>query len=395
MQSNKLRMAIRATAAATIFGLASQAGAVDFKAGDYDMSIYGYARLNATYDIDEDVSTGRGTRSVDYSKINTGDAENDEATGHFGADAVQSRLGFRVMTPQGVKINLEGDFRGNSGTSNGNIRIRHAYGVYNGVLLGRTWSNSTSFTANTSQLDFDGVPGANGLQSRVSQARYTTGGLSVSLEQPLGSLSTADGPDDGTAPDSVSRKDSMPVATIRLEQGAGGLKYTAGALVRQIGYDTGTADDSEIGFAAFLGAKMSVTDMVSIQGSVNYADGATAYLYRSGNNFAAIDAYVDANGDVETVSGYSGSLGASFDLGGGRSINAVYGMSDTDLEDAFNAGAVAATDNEVNSMIAVNYQWSPVENVNMGVQYGYHEAEDVNGDDGDASRLHFAAQYNF
>jgi len=46
MQNNKLRMAIRATAAVTVLGLASQAQAFSFTAGDVEASIYGYARLN-------------------------------------------------------------------------------------------------------------------------------------------------------------------------------------------------------------------------------------------------------------------------------------------------------------------------------------------------------------
>ena len=180
MQSNKLRMAIRATAAIAVFGMAGQVGAVDFTAGDYDMAVYGYARLNATYDIDEDVA-GRGTRSANFSKINTGADEDNEVSGHFGADAFQSRLGFRVMTPEGVKIVVEGDFRGTRGDSTGDLRLRHAYGEYNGVLIGRNWSNYLSFVGNTSQLEFDGVPANAGYQFRASQVRYTTGPLSVSL----------------------------------------------------------------------------------------------------------------------------------------------------------------------------------------------------------------------
>ncbi|MFT7337508.1 MAG: hypothetical protein ACI92B_000830, partial [Marinobacter maritimus] len=39
MQSNKLRMAIRATAAVAVFGLAGQAGAVSFDAGGWNTSV--------------------------------------------------------------------------------------------------------------------------------------------------------------------------------------------------------------------------------------------------------------------------------------------------------------------------------------------------------------------
>ncbi|ERS85970.1 hypothetical protein Q672_16635 [Marinobacter sp. EVN1] len=39
MQNNKLRMAIRATAAMTVLGLASQAQAFNLNAGDVDASV--------------------------------------------------------------------------------------------------------------------------------------------------------------------------------------------------------------------------------------------------------------------------------------------------------------------------------------------------------------------
>lgn len=384
MKKNMLRMAIRSTAVAAMMGVAAQAGAVDFKAGGYDMSIYGYARLNATYDIDENIATSRGTRSANYGAINTGAAEDNEVTGHFGADAVQSRLGFRVMTPEGVKINLEGDFRGNSGTSNGNLRLRHAYGEYNGVMMGRYWSNYNSFVGNTSQLDFDGVPGTAGFQSRTSQVRYTTGPLSFSLEQPNAGIASG-----------VATKTSLPAITARLDNSAGGLSYSVAAIARQVEYDTGTADDSVIGFGAFAAAKLALSNTISIQGALNFSEGANGYLYRSGNNFFAPDAYVDGNGDLETISGYGGTLGVSVDTGNGSSVNVLYGTAMTDLDDALAAGAVAGSDNESNSMAAVNYQWTPVKSVTMGVQYAYHMVEDINDDDGDASRLHFSAQYNF
>ena len=50
---------------------------------------------------------------------------------------------------------------------------------------------------------------------------------------------------------------------------------------------------------------------------------------------------------------------------------------------------------ETNTMAMINYQWSPVKAVTMGVEYSYFMVEEVDGDDGDASRLMFAAQYNF
>lgn len=125
MQSNKLRMAIRATAAAAVLGVAGQAGAVSFTAGDYDMAVYGYARLNASYDIDSDQALS--TRSGSYAGLAGND---DAAEGHFGADAFQSRIGVKATSPEGVMVNVEGDFRGSGGGSSppaSRLRFLHGH----------------------------------------------------------------------------------------------------------------------------------------------------------------------------------------------------------------------------------------------------------------------------
>ncbi|BFN13112.1 DcaP family trimeric outer membrane transporter [Marinobacter sp. RI1] len=385
MQSNKLRMAIRATAAATVLGMASQAGAVSFSAGDYDVNVYGYARLNASYDVDSDQSLS--TRSGSYDGLAGND---DAADGHFGADAVQSRLGFKTTSPEGLNVTVEGDFRP------GNLRLRHAFGEYNGVLMGQTWSNFTSFVGNTSTLDFDSLPGLAGLQGRVAQARYTTGPLSFSLEEYSANI-VANGVDDDGDPilDSDGTKKGMPALTARIEDSAGGLSYSAAVLAQQVGYDDGDDDENAFGFATFVAAKMALTDMITVQGTMSYTNGANSYLYRSGDNFGAASAYVDGSGDVETLAGYGGSIGAGINLGGGRSVNIGYGLVTVDWDDAEDDGLLVDGESETNQAIMANYKWTPLKNVMMGVEYQFLKRENVDGTDGDASRLLFAAQYNF
>jgi len=380
MQSNKLRMAIRATAAVAVFGVAGQASAVSFSAGDYDVSVYGFARMNASYDVDSDQALS--TRSGSFEDL----ADNDnEPDGHFGADAFQSRIGLTTVSPEGVKVNVEGDFRG--GDDGGSLRLRHAYGEYNGVLMGQTWSNFNSFVGNTSTLDFDSLPGLAGLQGRVAQARYTTGPLSFSLEQPQNSLID---PADADA----DTKDGMPAITARFEESQGGLSYSAAVLAHQVGYDTGAIDDDAFGFATFVAAKMALTDMITLQGTLTYTDGANSYLYRSGENFGAASAYVNGN-SLETISGYGGSIGAGINLGGGRSINIGYGYVEVDWDDAVDDGVAVGGESEKNQAVMANYQWTPVKNVMMGVEYQFLKRENVDGTDGDANRILFAAQYNF
>jgi len=362
MQSNKLRMAIRATAAAAILGTAAQAQAFNFSAGDVDASVYGYARLNMSYDMDENVANT--VQSGGFPTI----PNNDVAEGHFGASAAQSRLGVRATNSDGVTVNVEGDFYGGNG-----FRLRHAYGSYKGILAGQTWSNYSSFVGNTPTLDFSSGPGLAGYQSRTAQLRYTTGPVSVSIEDPQTRGIT-------------DSRDSTPAFTARFEDSAGGLSYSTAAVVKQGTSDDGTQDDSVMGYAVFGAAKLAVTNMISIQGAVNYSDGANGYLYRSGGD----DVYVDGNGDLESLSGIGGALGASFDLGSGRSINVMHGMTQLDVDDLNDPNAT-----ETNQATFVNYRWTPVKNVMMGVEYARWATEDQGGDDADANRLMFAAQYNF
>ena len=392
MQSNKLRFAIRATAAAAVMGAASQASAVTLNVGDdVEASLYGYARLNMSYDINDNraVSTRAGSFTPG----------NEDVEGHFGADAQQSRVGINVKHASGVSVTVEGDFRG-SGNSAGSLRLRHGYGEYMGVLAGRTWSNYNSFVGNTANLDFDGLAGAAGAQDRTEQVRYTSGPLSVSIEDPLSQTVAgdptviADPKNEDPYAASKKTRTSAPSFTARFESSAGAIAYSAAAVVNQITYDTGAADDSAFGYGVFGAAKFKVTDLISIQGALNYTDGASGYLWRSGSNYTGPSAYLDGD-SLETIAGYGGTIGVSLGLGDGSSVNVGYGMTKLDLDDASKANAVADSAPEQNQNAMVNYMWTPVKNVMMGVQYTYLDQETYGGNSSDANRLMFAAQYSF
>ena len=357
MQNNKLRMAIRATAAVAAFGMAAQAQAFSFSAGDVDAEMYGYVRANFAYDIDEEVADDSASGSFP-----TG----SDVDGHFNASAEQSRVGIKATNSEGVMINVEGDFFG------GDFRLRHAYGTYQGILAGQTWSNFNSFVGVTPSVDFSGAAGLAGLQGRATQLRYTTGPVSVALEEPMGSITPA------------GEKDGMPALTARLEDSAGNLSYSAAALVKQNKYDTGAQDDSAVGYGMFGAGKVQLSDMISIQGSVTYTDGANSYNFRSG----ATDAF-DDNGDLETVSSLGGVIGTSIGLGQGRSVNIQHGMVKNDVDD------LAATTTETNQTTFVNYMWKPADSVTMGAEYQYWKTETEGGNSEDANRVMFMAQYNF
>lgn len=360
--------------AAAGVSLSPIASAVSFEAGEAEVSVYGFAQLNAVYDFNEDI--GGGTQAGDFSKLT--DADN-VPEGHFDADAQQSRLGVSVNHANGVKVVVEGDFHGGSG---GDLRLRHAYGSYKNWTVGKTWSNYNSWTGWTPTLDFDSSAGAPGVQDRVEQVRYTDGSLSVALEKDYWPNLSG-----GTS------KSSLPTFTARYEGSASdGVNFVVAGLARQLTHDTGVQDDSAIGMGAFTGVDVNL-GAVTLHGVINYSNGANGYLYRSGNNFIGTDAYLH-NGSLETVSAYGGSIGLSTKVGEGD-LNLVYGTVKMDLDDMSDDVGVAAGTHESNTNMFVNYQWYPVDNVMMGVELGYFQADYYGGGDADAMRVMYSTRYSF
>lgn len=391
MNKNVPALAIRLTSVGVALGIASTPlAAIEFEAGDFTVDLYGYARLNAVYDIDQDIGLDTQAGHFPYLFDNDNGAE-----GHFDADAQQSRLGFVTTHANGLAITLEGDFRG------GTFRLLRAFGEYGNWQAGRNWSNYTSFVGWTPTLDFDGLAGLAGIQDRAAQVRYSTGPWSFSLEDPTFQR-VGDAGDDPGNPDVIGsddQKQSLPVLTARYETGiADGIEFSAGALVQQISVDGGDGgiEDEAIGVAGYLATDVSLSDTITIHAVINATEGANGYLYRSGNSgFGAEDAYLDGD-SLETIAGYGGTIGVSAEVGIGT-LNAGYGLVRVDWDDAeddYGSGAVAGR-HETNDNAFVNYQWNPIEQIMLGVEYGYFHSETQGGDDADAHRVMFASQYSF
>ncbi|WP_020407850.1 DcaP family trimeric outer membrane transporter [Hahella ganghwensis] len=368
-----MQKTILVVAVGVLSGTSQLSSAFDIDAGDVQASIYGYAQLNAVYDINEDIGTS--TQAGSFGSLTDGD---NDVEGHFDADALQSRLGVSVTHKNGVKAVVEGDFR----TSN--LRLRHAYGSYNNWIIGKTWSNYNSWTGWTPTLDFDSLAGSPGVQDRTEQVRYTRGAFSVSAEKDY--FPNIDNY-------SSSTKTSVPTFTARYESSiSDSVNVVVAGLVRRLSFDDGMTDESALGYGTFAGASVKLGEF-SIQGAFNYSDGANAYLYRSGNDFGGIDAYV-FNGSLETVTGYGGTLGVSTSIGSG-SLNIAYGMATMDLDDYDNDVGVAVGTHETNTNMFINYQWKPMDNVMMGVELARFETDFYGAGSADASRVMYSARYSF
>jgi hypothetical protein len=102
----------------------------------------------------------------------------DEAAGkgkRTSFTANTSRLNFEVRTPAGasqMRAFIEGDFYGTDGSDKRtSFRLRHAYAQYHGMLVGQTWSTFSDPAADHQDMDFEGINGENVI--RQPQFRYT------------------------------------------------------------------------------------------------------------------------------------------------------------------------------------------------------------------------------
>lgn len=376
MHNNKLKRLMLASTTAALLGAGVNASAFSLSTDTVDASLYGYLRLNASYDFDQNIASP--ARTGQFSGLGPA---GEDVKGHFGASAHQSRIGLRVNTQTGMKFNIEGDFRG----ANGTFRVRHAYGEYKGFLAGQTWTNFLSFRGFTPSLDVDSHPGVAGFIGRVGQVRYTTGGFSIAAEENRAAV---------VGSSDVRR--GLPTFTARFEESLGGLNYALGGLLQEVTVDDGSIDESELGYIMFVGASWPVTSKLTLHAAANYSDGANMYLYRSGENFGGEDGYFDGTG-ITTIKGYSGTLGASFDVATDRKINLAYGMTELDWDDALDdlGAATIGGKSERNEKAMINYQWFPVSNVMVGVEFAHLRRENVDGNSYDANRLMFAAQFSF
>jgi len=413
MTRNILKNTALVSVTALALAAAGSASAVEFKAGHTTFTIYGYAKFSVIYDVDSNLGTFGINNNVTLNRDSS-----DESTGHFKMQAVESRIGFITDTDTGmgnVRTLIEGDFlaggaglpRANAPDNRGNFRVRRAFGEWNGILAGQEWSNFSSFVGVTPALDLFGQIGS-GHIARQAQIRYTSGPLSVALEEPrsqfIGGSAIAYSVinDDGDIGSSnAASRSRLPDLTIRLEDRNGNMRYSFAGVARQIGFEgtylngdgeNANGNDTAFGYGVSFQGKLQLSPGFSIQGGASYGDGISGYIRQA---FIFAPAYVDASGRVKTIQVAHGSIGASLAAGPGA-INLSYSIAQADVDDQVNdTAATARGTTESIESAHLNYIWSPVRNVSYGIEASYHTRTVQSGAFGDALRLQGMARYTF
>ncbi|EAZ97179.1 DcaP family trimeric outer membrane transporter, partial [Marinobacter sp. ELB17] len=380
---------------------ASQAASSDgIKIGNTTVDIGGYVKLDMIYDFDQALGDSLFVAGLDTA--------NNESNGVFRAHARQSRISIGTITPTDagvVKTRFEGDFFGGGGnevfSNSSGLRIRHAYGELGGLLAGQTWSNFMHFTAYPSTVDFDGPVGVSFI--RQAQVRYTMpmggGALSVSAEN-------------AETTGFEGSRDVLPDFTARYKWAGDGGGFEFAGLARQLQSDSAVGDDSAFAYGLMLAGRLNVTNSTTLMAGAIFGDGVGRYIYSSfSNNVSANqdgqlsdptdptsglnrsgigEAYIDANGDLETIEAFGFNVAVSQKWTPKFTSGLSYGRVEGDQPDNL-------FPNSFETLQSVHFSnfYQIADPVTLGLELSFADKELMNGESSDNTRLQASAQFSF
>ncbi|MBF4519820.1 DcaP-like protein [Acinetobacter towneri] len=368
-QIAQVQQAKPAASASALSSLKSKSGA--------DVSIYGFVRGDANYII----------KGAD-NDFNSASASKEEASDKLRATAKVTRLGLDFNTPVGdnkVGGKVEVDFA----SAAENLRIRHAYLTFNDWLFGQTTSSFASVHA-PEMIDFSTNIGGSGGSARVPQVRYSqklapATQLFVSAEEG-NSKATKDG--------DLSYR--LPVLTAKVTQGFAEGKGLASARALVEHYKSDEANDDKTGWGAALGANYQVAEPLKVSADVAYMKGNSNHLYGSNSAYSVVGNSIEQNEAVAV------QVGATYKFSPQLRSTLAYGalFADDGTDYARAAAAVPNTNananaNEKVQQAWINFIYSPVKPVDLGIEYINGERETFAGEKFSDDRVGFMARYSF
>jgi len=365
----------------------------------------GFIKFDAMFSQYSDGSRANLSVGDDFLVPSTIATGNGSAGGDtvFDSNAKFSRLNFTTMTDTEagqVKSFIEMDF--NSGnderlTNQASNGLRHAFFSLtkedgSSILTGQTWSTFFNTGALPEAVDFVG-PTSGTIFVRQPQVRYTMpmagGKLMVAAENPsVGFYDDRGGNGAGSAEGNNIDNATLPDLIARFDSSASGINYSAAVMLRQIGYNDGTNDESESGFALTFSGKYAFDNGDDIK-----------FMLSNGNlgRYIALNAFRDggikADGsiDLNTVTG--AYIAYKHNWSDKLRSTAMYAFSDAD-----NSSEIDLSNDDITKSINninVNLMYSPAPKLTFGAEYQMAERETEAGTSGDLSRLQFTSKWAF
>jgi uncharacterized coiled-coil protein SlyX len=327
----------------------------------------------------------------------TDDAAGKGPRTNFSANT--SRFSFEMRTPTGagqLRTYIEGDFYGsNFADQNVNFRLRQAYAQFHGVLAGQTWSTFSDPAASPLDMDFEGINSENVV--RQPQIRYThqvRDDLTVAVAAETPAVSITGGQGVNQIPDLVGR-------TVWKFRETGQLQ--AAVVLRQI---RGELDAPLTGTGSCFAWGGTLSGIVPIRRSglsdrfvfqLNFGEGIGRYI-NDLNSLGGQDAAFDpVNGNLYALP----AAGIYLDYEHTwkewtvtRKMNlrsaVIYSFVAVDNLDFQTGVAYHQTSRLTGSLV-----FSPIERIDVGVEYLYGTRENKDGQKASADQIQVVGIFRF
>lgn len=377
------------------------------------LRIYGFAELNAVKEFKGDNSANDYSTAAQYAPINDS-IGNGKRTGVSYLTARTSRFGLEAATPTAygpLGIKIEGDFNneprtGNSAVSGSagniytqawtnsyNLRLRHAYGQFGGLLVGQTWSTFMDLDNSPETGDFNGPPGSTSLRQPQVRYAYGTkdmGTFTVALENSVSYLL------DNTGSAVTQGFSKVPDLIGRWDKGFGWGSMS----VRGVSHELRVNDGAGLAVSK-RGYGLASTAFVKMRDAKDFASVAVTYGKGIGRYFNGIEGAAFDGADIllekalGVVVGYqykaSDVLRANFVLGWQRNYDNAY--TEFARTNGLDVGQYGI--NRRIYQAHLGFIYNPIKNVDFGAEYIFGQRETLAGEKGDLSRLNLSAKYYF
>ena len=373
-----------------------------FRSGNTAIRLGGYVKLLATSTHYSDGEVATNSLGRDFYLPQTIPTGGQPSAHDTDFTAKQSRFWLSLdsgVAGHALKGYLEFDFQtspgtqGSQRTTNGyNPALRRAYLQLDRWTFGQDWTTFQYTGALPESTDY--VGGAEGtVFVRQPLIRYSA---------PVGAGTTLhislENPESGTASQGLptlteNGDDRLPDLALRLAHTGRRAELSLATLVRQVRVENAGVSTQASGWGISAGGKLflNADKTGDVRAMVTYGRNIGRYV---GLNFAPDAVYVPATNTLEPASVLAVIGAVRVPLATGLRANVMGSYQRVDYPGALSAASLAGFNRQAWSA-AANLFYSPVRNVDLGIEYRHGERKLVSGADGSTDRIEVAAKYSF
>lgn len=373
-----------------------------FKSGATTIKLGGYVKLIASSSHYSDGEVASNSLGRDFYLPQTIPTGGMPSAHDVDLSAKQSRFWLNMDTnvaDHAVKGYLELDFQTAPGTqatqrtTNGyNPSLRRAYLQVDRWTFGQDWSTFQYIGALPESTDY--VGGAEGtVFVRQALVRYSAP-LAKGMTLHLG----VENPESGTAnigsPALIENGDDrLPDFTARLAYVGKFGEVSLAGLARQVRLENSGISDQAAGFGVSAGGKLFLNEAKTgdVRVMVTYGRNVGRYV---GLNFAPDAVYIPGSNRLEDVNVFAAIGAVRVPIADGLRFNVMGSYQNVNYANSLTLANIGNFNKRAWSA-AANLFYTPIKNIDFGIEYRHGERELVNGADGSTDRIDAVAKYSF